>query len=361
MEFAERQLELGLDARVQAEDLPVRFAPEVAVRDWTENGLLYRAYETPAGPLTAVAKRTEDWPYAESIPLFDDYFTPRAAKFPVTGPADLPALRYLLWRSRDEDIAAFREQTGARRRFAADRGLLFTGGWKSHRSVEGEDRGLVGDNGGTGTVIDTLMWLCGGTEPLLWAYDQPEFLRELIALVEDWNRRRLEIHLEAGVELLVRRAWYEGTEFWSPRLYREFILPGFKREVQLAKQAGARFGYIITSGVSAIADLILESGADVMIGVDPGEGKGTTLADVRERFGGRIGLWGGVSGPLVVEQGAEADVRQAVEEALGKLTPTGRFILCPVDNVRADTEQAWRNVRAFIETWKSRPDHWRRR
>ncbi len=326
-EFARRQMELGLDARVQLDDLPISFPPEVAITEWQEEGLLHRAYKTPAGTLTATCKHTDDWPYATSIPIFDDWFSPRAVKYPVTGPDDLPALRSLLAPPTAEEVAEFREQAAARKKFAREHGLLFTGGWKSQRFVSGEDKLLVGDNGGTGTVIDTLMWLCGGTEPLLWAFDQPDFLRELIGVVEEWNRARLALHLEAGVDLVMRRAWYEGTEFWSPKLYREFILPGLAAEVEMAHQAGAKFGYIITSGVTAIADLILESGADVMVGVDPGEGKGTSLAEVRDLFGGRIGLW-------------------------GLLGPTGRFILCPVDNVRADTENAWRNVKVFIETWR---------
>jgi hypothetical protein len=352
-EFADRQAELGLDARVQVEDFPVRFSPEVKVKEWSENGLLHRAYETPRGTLTAAARQTDDWPYGTSIPIFDDYFTPRAVKFPVTGPQDLAALRYLLAPPGADDVAEFREQAARRRDFAERRGFLFTGGWKSQRFIPGEHKLLIGENGVTGTVIDALMWLCGGTEPLLWAYDQPDFLAELIGMVEEWNRERLAIHLGAGVELAVRRAWYEGTEFWSPRFYRQFILPGLKKDCELAHQAGARLGYIITSGIMPIADLVVESGADVVIGVDPGEGKGTTLEEVRAGLGGRIGLWGGVNGPLVVENGAEEETRQAVEQALSTLGPTGRFILCPVDNVRADTENAWRNVRALIDTWKS--------
>jgi len=352
-EFAQRQTALGLDARVQVEDFPVRFSPEVRIKERDKDGMLHRTYETPAGTLTATCKHTDDWPYRTSIPVFDDWFSPRAVKYPVTGPADLPALRCLLAPPAAEDVADFREQAAARRKFARDHGLLFTGGWKSQRFIPSEDKLLIGDNGVTGTVIDTLMWLCGGTEPLLWAYDDPDFLRELIGMVEEWNRERLALHLETGVELVMRRAWYEGTEFWSPKLYREFILPGLKKDVEMTHQAGARLGYIITSGVTAIADLIVESGADVVVGVDPGEGKGTTLAQVRELFGGRIALWGGVSGPLVVEDGTEADTRKAVEEAMETLAPTGRFILCPVDNVRADTENAWRNVKVFIDAWRS--------
>ncbi len=250
-------------------------------------------------------------------------------------------------------MTSFREQAATRRAFARRHGFLLTAGWKSQRFVPGEDKALVGDNGGTGTVINALMWLCGGVQPLLWAYDQADLLQQLIDVLGRWNRTRLAIHLEARVDLVIRRAWYEGTEFWSPRLYRRFILPGLKQEVEMAHQAGARFGYIITSGMTAIAEALLESGVDVIIGVDPGEGKGTTLHDVRRLFGGRTALWGGVSGPLVVEEGTINGVRQAVEEAVDTLGPTGRFILSPVDNVRSDTEATWRNVKAFVETWRS--------
>ncbi len=144
-EFAERQAEMGLDARVQLDDLPIRFAPEVEVREWSEADpeggppLLHRAYETPAGTLTAAARRTEDWPYGDRLPVFDDYFTPRAACYPVTWPDELEAVGYLFAEPTQEDIAAFRREAEARKRFADDRGLLLTGGWKSQRVVPGED------------------------------------------------------------------------------------------------------------------------------------------------------------------------------------------------------------------------------
>lgn len=358
-EFASRQTEMGLDARLRLDDLPVRFSPKVSIADRVEPGppgqhpILHRTYETPAGTLTSSVKQADGWLYGDKLPIFGDYITPRAVKSPLTGPADLETLRFLLVPPEVDDIRSFKEETARRKRFADDHGIALAGGWRGERLLPGEDKSLVGDNYGTGCVIDTLMWLCGGTEPLLWAYDDPKFLEELIAIVEEWDTKRLEIHLDTGADIVFRRAWYEGTEFWSPALYRRFVLPSLRRQVQLAHQAGVRYGYIITSGTAAIADLILESGVDVIVGIDPGEGKGTTLRDVRESFGGKVGLWGGVSGPFVVEEGTEADVRAAVEEAIAELRDTGRFILSPVDNIRADTDQSWRNVRAFIDTWKA--------
>jgi hypothetical protein len=355
-EFLVRQRDLGLDARMQLDDLPVRFAPEVHVREWVEPGdppILTRVYETPAGTLTSAIKQLEGWPYGDRLPLFSDYITPRAVIRPVTEPAHLPALRCLLTAPAVEDKEAFLAEARRRKAFAGEHGVALAGGWRGVRAAAGEDRLLVGENFGTVSVIDTLMWLCGGSDPMLWAYDAPEFLHELITILEEWNLARLAVHLEAGPDLVFRRAWYEGTDFWSPPLYRKFILPGLRREVELAHQAGARHAYIISTGMAAIAPLIIEAGVDAVVGVDPGQGRGTDLEQVRQTMGGKVALWGGVNGPLVVEEGTEGDVRRAVEEAFHALGDSGRFILSPVDNVRVDSERSRRNVRAFIATWRA--------
>ena len=196
------------------------------------------------------------------------------------------------------------------------------------------------------------MWLCGATQPLVWAYDDPGFLSALISLLEAYNRRRLEIHLESGAKVIFHRGWYEGTEFWSPRLYRQFVFPSLRREAELCHQAGVYLAYILTSGMLPIADMIVEAGVDVVVGIDPGEGKGTTLEAVRSSLGGKVGLWGGVSGPLTVERGTEKEVRAAVEAAITALAPTGRFILSPVDNVTDRSELAWRNVKVLVSRWR---------
>lgn len=358
-DFALRQAELGLDARLRLDDLPVRFGSQVTVREWVEDDAaggaprLTRVYETPAGPLTSSLRLAEGWPYGHRLPLFGDHLTPRAIHPPLSTPQDLEALRHVLAPPADDDVRAFLAEGAARQAFADSHGLLLCGGYRGERKAAGEDRGLVGENFCTVSVIDTLMWLCGGTEPLIWGYEQPEFLEAVITFLEEWNRARLAIHLEAGAEVVFRRAWYEGTDFWSPSFYRRFILPCVRRDVELAHQAGARYAYIITSGMAAVAELILEAGVDVIVGIDPGQGKGTSLREVAEQLGGRVGLWGGVNGPLVVEQGTEQQVREAVEEALAVLGTRGRFILSPVDNLRADTEQCWHNLRVFIDTWRA--------
>ena len=95
------------------------------------------------------------------------------------------------------------------------------------------------------------------------------------------------------------------------------------------------------------------TGIDILIGLDPKEGQGTDLQKVKEKFTAKNKcLWGGVSGALTIEQGSEAETEAAVLEALSVLGKGGGFILSPVDNVRENTPNAWKNTYKLISTWK---------
>jgi hypothetical protein len=53
-----------------------------------------------------------------------------------------------------------------------------------------------------------------------------------------------------------------------------------------------------------------------------------------------------------VEQGTEQETAEAVIQALQTLGKGGGFILSPVDNVRENTPNAWKNTYKFIKIWK---------
>ena len=347
----EAQLELGLDAVADltwllpregalhrdAPGVPVTLSPEIEIRQWKEDPpgarypLLHGEYETPDGTLSVAVQQTDDWPYGDEVPLLDDFLVPRCTKYLVTGEQDLPALRRLLGEPRAEDLEECRELWQRASEFARERGLLLAGGW--------------------GVGADALGWLCGLQNAVLDAVDRPAFLDAVLDVIAGWNRRRMEPLLEVGLDLFVRRAWYEGTAFWSPQLYRRFLLPRVEREVALVHESGAAYGYILSVGGLQFADLLLEAGVDVLIGVDPVQDHGMDMAQLKATVGEEMGLWGGVNGFVTVERGTSQQVRDAVEEALAALGPGG-FILSPVDNVCDPSDAVWDNVRTLIETWK---------
>jgi len=92
---------------------------------------------------------------------------------------------------------------------------------------------------------------------------------------------------------------------------------------------------------------------DALIGLDPVEDPRADFALTKEKLGDRVCLWGGVNGFVTVETGAPERVRTAVRAAVGQLAPGGGFILSPVDNITADSESVWQNVRALIDEWRA--------
>jgi len=319
--------------------LPVRFHPDVETREWREEvagdfDVLHKEYNTPGGRLTTSVRLSEDWPYGDHIPFVGDYQVPRAIKQLITVPKELDALQYFLTPPQGGDIVHFLREAEEARAFVKEHGVLLAGGW--------------------GVGMDMANWLCGMQNLMILTMQQPSFVADLLEMIHVWNMQRMEVVLSAPVDLYIRRAWYEGCDFVTPRFYREVILPRLKAEVDLAHERGAKFGYICSSGTKPMLDFHLEAGIDVLIGVDPVQDARMDLALLKERVGDRMCLWGGVSGAVTVEMGTEEEVRLAVRRAVETLGPAG-FILSPVDNITVDAPRTWHNIDVFMEEWQK---HW---
>lgn len=348
-EFIERQVAMGLDTVVELpprppvvvndhynlHGLPVSYDPKVMIEEWIEHPagedlpIMVKEYRTPAGTLRAEVRRTDDWRWGDHVPFLDDYIVPRSRKFLIGGPQDLAALRYLLVPPTPAEVAAFRAEAEPAIAQAHRHDLLLSGGW--------------------GVGADLVGWFYGLENMIYAGVDQPDFLREMLDIIAIWNRRRMAVVLAAGVDLYIKRAWYENLDFWSPASWHKFILPILKADAELAHERGASFGYLITSHCMPLLDMFAEAGIDVLIGVDPIQ---WDLAMTKEKLGDRVCLWGGVNGHLTVEHGSGEEVRAAVREALHICAPGGGFILSPVDNVREDTPKARENVRVLIDEWQ---------
>jgi uroporphyrinogen-III decarboxylase len=343
-ERAEAVLGLGLDDTLllqpplnKTEHYDANRVPDVTTRvqrvqaEGERYPLLIKEYETPAGQLRQVVRQTEDWPYGEDVRLFSDHNVSRSKEFPVKGPEDLPRLRYLLSEPTADLIGEFRQAAAQLRRESRRLGVVLEGGWTA--------------------LGDAALWLLG-TEALLWLQmDQPEFLEELLELVCRWELRRMELLLDAGVEVIVHSAWYESTDFWTPTNYRRLLKPRLQRMVQMAHQAEALFSYIITTSWQALIDDLVELGIDSLLGVDPVQGK-ADLKEAKRRLGASMCLWGGVNGAITLGHGTPEEVRRATEEAISTLGPGGGFVLYPVDQLIKETP--WANVKAMIECWREK-------
>jgi uroporphyrinogen-III decarboxylase len=357
LEYISREVELGLDPHVHVGHfnhtmhLAGTLHPDAKYSEWTEEsgGVKYfcRRIDTPKGPLTSRIRQWDGWPTEGDFPIFKDWLVPRAQEFLVKPEQDLEKLPYIFGPFKDSDIERLRSEAGAAQKIADQYQLVQVGGWKGNTDPTLQvDPGVMG--------CDAMAWLSGFEKIMELSILQPDLIKEYAAIIHAWNMKQIEIYLDVtAADIIIRRAWYESTEFWTPKAYRAIIAPTIKKEAELVHQAGKKYAYIITSAFMPLLDDILGSGVDILIGLDPREGKGTDLQKVKEKFKASSKcIWGGVSGALTVEQGSEAETEVAVIEALRVLGAGSGFILSPVDNVREDTPNAWKNTYKFIDTWK---------
>jgi len=334
-------LSLGVDDVLEVSP-PWSAHPAVQVRDWREPPTatepyprLARVYETPAGTLTHIVRQTGEDPgpgwviQPDHVPLFEDYNIPRGVRHAISSPDDIALLRYLLYEPTAAQAAAYRARLALVRRFAQEKGVLVQG-WSAFG-------------------MDAAVWLCGVEGAVLMAMTEPEAFAALMDTIADFDRRRTAFMLEmGGVDVVVQRGWYSSTDFWSPALFRRFVLPHLRELVDLTHRAGARFAYTMTTGILPLADLLLEAGIDLLYYVDPVQDR-LDLATVRDTFRGRMALAGGINSGVTLARGTADEIRQAVHVAMATLGPRG-FILAPVDALFPDTP--WASVEAMIAAWR---------
>lgn len=330
----EATLALGFDDTLWLHG-PWRIDPAVEVKAWSEPvpgqdyALLHKRYETPAGTLEHIVRSSEYLKSPDEISVLGDLNMSHGIKSLIEGRQDLPALRYLLTDPDEEQLEQFRTQARAYRRFADQHQVLLEGAYVS--------------------LGDAAAWLVRPQDLIYAQQDDPGFVEELLEVIWHWHLKQIEMLIDAKVDVILHRGWYEMPDFWGVAAYRRFLKPLLREEAAIVHQAGAKFSYIMTKGIMHLLDDFLEIGMDLLWGVDPVQG-GADLAVLARRLKGRLCVLGGMNGNLTMTEGSPAEIEQAVEEAIRILGPGGGFILSPVDKIEAWTP--WENVEAMLKRWR---------
>ncbi|MBO3803973.1 MAG: hypothetical protein JTT11_08935 [Candidatus Brockarchaeota archaeon] len=334
-------LRMGLDDAVEIH-APLVYDEQVKVRKSkvAEPGerypLIVVEYETAKGKLMQIARQTPDRPRGDGIGLFDDYNVPRARtkKYLVENSADLEALSCLFDDQAGKGRGDFLKRAKKVRDFAGSRGVLVEGGGP-----------MLGD---------AAVWLCGIDRVVLSEVKDKPFLHRLLGIIHGWDMAGIRLLLEAGVDVVFHRGWYESM-FWSPRAYAEFLEPLIEEEVKAVHGAGAKFGYISTRDTMPLLGSLRGMGVDLLFGPDPVEGN-CDLRRVKKEVGEDICLWGGVNSSVTLELGGKEQVEEAVAAAFRELAPGNGFILGLVDAVFGKTpgtvETPASSLACVIECWR---------
>ncbi len=150
--------------------------------------------------------------------------------------------------------------------------------------------------------------------------EDPEFVQALCERVTD---HLIAVGLEA-----VRRSGLQHTSLWifddcacnqgllmSPRAYERLFLPQVERMVRAFKGAGvALVGFHSDGDIRAVLDGLVDAGIGAINPVEPRANM--DVVDLRERYGRRLALVGGLCNSWILPCGSPAEVRTHVEHVL---------------------------------------------
>jgi len=181
-----------------------------------------------------------------------------------------------------------------------------------------------------------------------WLLTEPELMDRYLCIETDFVIAQVTRAAELGVDGIVAATDLAGKNgpFISPRLYRERILPHFKRLVDACHARGLVVIKHTDGNIGAIEqELLVDSGVDGYHAIDPSAGM--DLAEVKRRHGDRLTLCGNVDAARVLTFGTPQQVRQEVRRCLRQAAAGGGFILASSNSIHSQVPPD--NLRAMLD------------
>ncbi|MBN1918581.1 MAG: hypothetical protein JW889_11790 [Verrucomicrobia bacterium] len=199
-----------------------------------------------------------------------------------------------------------------------------------------------------GELLETAWRLRGLQNFLLDLIERPawaDFLLDRLAAVGCRNARTLA---EANVDILVLDddVGMPGRMIVSPEVWRRFLKPRMAAIIAAARAVKPELTVLYHSdgSIEPIVGDLIEIGVNALNPIEP---EHMDAARIRQAYGERLALWGGVGRQTTFGSATPEQIRDEVRRRIEQLGRTA-FVACPSYDV--DTPDVpWANIAAFLE------------
>jgi uroporphyrinogen decarboxylase len=185
--------------------------------------------------------------------------------------------------------------------------------------------------GGFEPVFSRIMDLCGMEQGLALTAARPDLIHALVGHIGDFLEeyyRRIAVAGQGFVDVLAFGDDFAGQEglLLSPRRWREYFLPLWRRLFGIAHRHGMLASLHSCGSVRAVLGDLVDAGLDVLEVVQV-SARGMDPAELKREFGAQLAFYGGMDVQQVLPRGTPDEVRAEVRRLATILGRDGRFIL----------------------------------
>jgi uroporphyrinogen-III decarboxylase len=182
-------------------------------------------------------------------------------------------------------------------------------------------------------------------------HDYKDEFDRLVKLVDEKSTEVYKILAESPATIFHDGA-VTGLGMISPKIYEEYYLPYTKKYAAILHESGKLYTNH-TSGepIGNILNMIMESDIDGLYGLTYPPAVDTVISEVRDKFGGKIAVMGGIPSDFIATNTKE-QVQEKAEEVLKDAAPGGHFMLGTVDDTPYGTPpENLKAVSEVVQRW----------
>lgn len=177
------------------------------------------------------------------------------------------------------------------------------------------------------TLWEKAYMLVGMRKLMGYFYTEPEFVKEVLHRIMDFQIAMAEHYLKNSVEM-VKMSDDLGTQtgpLLGPKIVNKFLVPEYKRIFKVYKEKHVLINFHSCGNVLSILEMLMELGADIL---NPVQASANDLVTVHQITQGRLALQGAVSSKTILD-GSKQEISDEVKERINLLGTEGGYFCCP--------------------------------
>jgi len=168
-------------------------------------------------------------------------------------------------------------------------------------------------------------------------YEEPEAVHRLVEISVDHNIALARRAISMGADFIILGDDYGGGNqlLVSPKSFREFFLPGFRKVVSAIKDAGAYCFKHCCGNIESILDDMVSAGIDVLHPLDPSAGM--DICKVKETYPDLV-VMGGINCYEPLSNYSLPEIIAETRRVINEVGKNGRFIIASSNSIHSEAK-----------------------